>query len=382
MLQNRVLLVLAFAGVLAALTLAFLTHAPNRLTSGTPLPLTTVAEGWRLAALFPGLLLLIGPFLPPHRATQTLLAAAAVVFLVALIWLAGAYAATLDNGSRVARTSLGGAFWMLFVCTALALTDVLYRLGLAPLSRFLVGTTVVVFVALLATSGALDQLAIVREYANRRDALADAVVRHVVMVLLAVLSAIVLGVPLGLLAHRRRTWRSGLFSILNVVQTIPSIALFGLLIAPLSGLATLFPRLATLGIGGIGIAPAVVALILYSLLPIVRNTAEGLASVSTSTIDAARGIGMTPRQIFRRVEIPLALPVFLSGLRIATVQTIGLAAVAALIGAGGLGAIMFQGLFANALDLVLLGAIPIVGLALTADAFLKLLAGHIGNRYA
>jgi osmoprotectant transport system permease protein len=137
--------------------------------------------------------------------------------------------------------------------------------------------------------------------------------------------------------------------------------------------------LGELGVSGIGAAPAIIALTLYCLLPIVRNTAEGLAQVPRPVIDAARGMGMTDRQIFWSVEAPLALPVILSGLRVTLVQAIGLAAVAALIGAGGLGAIMFRGLFANALDLVLLGAIPIIALAVLTDASLKLLIATLSR---
>jgi osmoprotectant transport system permease protein len=139
--------------------------------------------------------------------------------------------------------------------------------------------------------------------------------------------------------------------------------------APLAALGTMLPGS---GISGVGPLPAVIALTLYSLLPIVRNTAVGLDGVPAPVREAARGMGLTPRQIFLRVDLPLALPVFLSGLRITVVQAVGLAAVAALIGAGGLGAIMFQGLFANALDLVLLGAVPVILLAVAADALLSI----------
>jgi osmoprotectant transport system permease protein len=111
----------------------------------------------------------------------------------------------------------------------------------------------------------------------------------------------------------------------------------------------------------------------------VRDTAEGLAGVSPAALEAGRGLGMTPRQLLWRVELPLALPVILSGLRIATLQAIGLAAVAALIGAGGLGAIMFQGLFADALELVLLGVVPIVLLALAADLLFELGIAYAGR---
>jgi osmoprotectant transport system permease protein len=375
-----VLLGLACIGLASGLGLAFLTHAPNRLVSGHAIALSAAASGASLVALLPGLALLAGAFLPPRRSVDYLVAAAAAAFLVALPWLAGAQAAALAEISPpAARTSLGGGFWGLFICAALALADAEHRLRLRPGARFLAGAAVVGAVLLLAASGALDQLAIMREYASRRGIFADAVIRHVAIVLGALLPTVLLGVPLGILAQRRPALRAALFPALNLVQTIPSIALFGLLIAPLSALAGYFPRLAALGVAGVGVTPAVIALILYSLLPIVRNTTEGLDAVSAASIEAARGIGMTRGQIFFYVEMPLALPVFLSGLRIAAVQAIGLVAVAALIGAGGLGAIMFQGLFADALDLVLLGAVPIILLALAADALLDL-AGALGRR--
>ena len=141
--------------------------------------------------------------------------------------------------------------------------------------------------------------------------------------------------------------------------------------APLALLAVQVPLLGQWGIKGVGMAPAVMALTLYSLLPVVRSTAAGLGQVPQPVIDAARGMGLSRSQIFWKVELPLALPVFISGLRVATVQVIGLAVVAALIGAGGFGAIMFQGLLGGALDLVLLGTVPVIAMALAADALLK-----------
>jgi osmoprotectant transport system permease protein len=229
-------------------------------------------------------------------------------------------------------------------------------------------------VAFLAARGDLDQLSLARELAVRHGVFMAAIARHIVIVGAALVPTLLVGVPLGVLAQRRQAVRHRLFPLLNIVQTIPSIALFGLLIGPLSGLAALFPGLASLGISGIGLAPAVLALVLYSLLPIVRNTAAGLDNVPAAIRDAGSGLGMTQRQLFWRVELPLALPIFLAGLRITTVQAIGLAAVAALIGAGGLGAIVFQGLFSNAQDLVLLGTLPLIALALVADAVLRLVA--------
>jgi osmoprotectant transport system permease protein len=181
---------------------------------------------------------------------------------------------------------------------------------------------------------------------------------------------------------RRPGWQGPVFAVLNLLQTIPSIALFGLLIVPLSAVASAFPSFAALGIGGIGVAPALIALVLYALLPVVRSTVAGLSGVDRGVVDAARGMGMRQRQRFWQVELPLSAPVLLAGLRIVTVQAIGLAVVAALIGAGGLGSFVFQGLGQYAADLVLLGALPAIALALAADFLLQSATALLGRRVA
>ena len=234
--------------------------------------------------------------------------------------------------------------------------------------------------AVMAHAGLLDALSLAREYKTRHDLFATALVRHVVLVAAAVGPAVLIGVPLGVALVRHPHRQGPLFAVLNLLQTIPSIALFGLLLVPLSALANAVPTLAQLGVGGIGPAPAVIALILYALLPIVRNSVAGIAGVDPAVIDAARGMGMTRRQLFWRVELPLALPLLLAGLRIVTVQAVGLAVVAALIGAGGLGSFVFEGLGQYAADLVLLGALPAIGLALAADFLLQMLSALASPR--
>jgi osmoprotectant transport system permease protein len=166
------------------------------------------------------------------------------------------------------------------------------------------------------------------------------------------------------------------------LQTIPSIALFGLLIVPLSALVAAAPWLAAFGIAGIGVTPAIIALVLYALLPVVRNTSAGLTGVDRAAIEAGRGMGLSRGQIFWQLELPLASPVLLAGLRIVIVQAIGLAVVAALIGAGGLGTFVFEGLGQYAVDLVLLGALPAIFLALGADFLLQLAAALLRRRFA
>ena len=244
----------------------------------------------------------------------------------------------------------------------------------APVLRVLAVVAIGGGIGALAMAGSFDALSIAREYASRRQLFAEALLRHIALVAGSVGLALAIGFPLGITAVRTPRLQGLLFPVLNMLQTIPSIALFGLLIVPLSSLAAAVPGLAALGVGGIGAAPAVIALVLYALLPIVRNTVGGLAGVDRAVIDAARGMGLNGYQIFSQIELPLALPVLLAGLRIVIVQTVGLAVVAALIGAGGLGTFVFEGLGQYALDLVLLGALPAILLALVADFVLQTLA--------
>ncbi len=275
-----------------------------------------------------------------------------------------------DSGP-IARTSLGAAFWIVFAGSAFALADATGRLAPHPLAQAAIAAAMAGVLAALAFSGELSDLSLAREFANRQSVYGAEVVRHMALVGGALAGALPIGGVLGVVALRRPGWRKPLFGTLNLVQTIPSIAIFGLLIGPLSALAGAAPFLRTLGIGGIGAAPAVIALTLYGLLPIARGTFTGLASVPEPVIDAARGMGLDERQILWKVSIPLALPILVAALRVVVVQLTGLTVVAALIGAGGLGSFIFQGLGQTATDLILLGALSAIALALIADLALR-----------
>jgi osmoprotectant transport system permease protein len=326
-------------------------------------------------------MLLATCFTNPSKTLHFAEGSLAAALLLLVLAAAGEAANTLAVGARPAvRISLGAAFWTLVACAVLAIVDALQRLGSGVGGRLLAAAAIGAGVAALAVSGTFDALSIVREYATRRQLFADALQRHVALVAGSVGPAIVIGFPLGVTAARNPRLQNPLFAVLNMLQTIPSIALFGLLIVPLSALATAVPRLAELGVGGVGVAPAIVALVLYALLPVVRNTSAGFAGVDKAVIEAGRGMGLTRRQIFRQVELPLAFPVLLAGLRIVTVQAIGLAVVAALIGAGGLGTFVFEGLGQYAIDLVLLGALPAIFLALAADFVLQILSAVLRSR--
>ena len=382
--RNQVLLTLVIAAAVAVAISGFVGYAPNRLVSGRPVSLWAAAGfPTAFAILVIGVLLFATCFASPTRPLNYAEAGLAVALLLLALAAAGQAASTLASGAKpAARISLGAAFWVLASCAALAVADALQRLYAGPALRVLAVAAIVAGIAGLAAAGMFDGLSIVREYAIRRQLFADAVLRHIALVAGSVGPAIVIGFPLGVAAARKPALQNPLFAVLNLLQTIPSIALFGLLIFPLAALAGAVPWLAALGIGGIGMAPAIVALVLYALLPIVRNTQAGIAGVDPAIVEAGRGMGLTGSQIFRQVELPLALPVLLAGLRIVTVQAIGLAVVAALIGAGGLGTFVFEGLGQYAVDLVLLGALPAIFLALAADFILQTLSVVLRRRSA
>jgi osmoprotectant transport system permease protein len=202
-------------------------------------------------------------------------------------------------------------------------------------------------------------------FLEHRVEILERTLEHLWLVAAAMAIAIVIGLPLGIALVRRRTLRRWVLGIANVVQTVPSLALFGFLIP--------VPFL-----GGIGATTAIVALTLYALLPILRNTYEGLAGVDPAVVEAARAMGMTQRQMLWQVELPLSLPVILAGVRVATVISIGVATIAAAIGAGGLGVFIFRGVAMVNNEVILAGAIPAALLAIAAD----LLFGYIERRLA
>jgi osmoprotectant transport system permease protein len=382
--HNHVLLVLVIVAAIAVATLGFVTVAPNRLISGRPVALWLAADPrFGVAIALFGALLLATAFVPPRRELHFAAAAiAAVLFLLVLAAAGQSAAALMTSASPARRVSLGAGFWVLLGASGLAVLDGLQRARAGIVSQLAVAVAITVGFAAMAEAGLFDALSLAREYHTRQDLFAGALIRHTVLVAAAIGPAVLIGFPLGVAAVRRPGWQGSVFAVLNLLQTVPSIALFGLLIVPLSALATAVPSLARLGVGGIGMAPALIALVLYALLPVVRSTVAGIGGVDSAVVDAARGMGMTRRQRFWQVELPLAAPVLLAGLRIVTVQAIGLAVVAALIGAGGLGTFVFEGLGQYAADLVLLGALPAIGLALAADFLLQSTTALLRRRTA
>jgi osmoprotectant transport system permease protein len=318
------------------------------------------------------LVLAILSLLAPRRRNALLTALSASALLALTFWLSGHAAQQLAlEGSRLARTSWGSGCWLILALSLLIAADAVTRITASHVWRMFGNLMVMLPTLLLLFNHQLDQLSLLKEYYNRQDVFDAALLQHLTILLATLVPTLLIGLPLGVLCFRSARWQTPIFSTLNIIQTVPSIALFGLLIAPLAGLAKALPWLAEHGVSGIGMAPAIVALVLYALLPLVRSVVAGLQSVPASVIESASGMGMTRGQVFFRVQLPLALPLFLTGVRILAVQTVGMAVVAALIGAGGFGAIVFQGLLSSALDLVLLGVIPVIVMAVIVDSLFK-----------
>jgi osmoprotectant transport system permease protein len=369
---DRLGTLLALLGAAAIVLLPFVVFKANRILPGDPWQLGQALPLW--AALGCEATLAAVAALAILSANAPLRLAAA---LAGLIVIAAALASAADRltppHNMIVRVAPGAGFWLLLAASGLLATDAITRLRPGPAVRVLLLGLFLGIAMLTLAHGTFDRVSVMREYAVNASAFAVAARQHVLLSIGSLGAALIVALPLGIFCHRAPKLQPGILSALNLVQTIPSIALFGILMAPLGALAAHVRFAAALGIRGIGAAPAVVALFLYSLLPLVANTVTGLKRVSPATVEAARGMGMTRWQTLIGVELILALPVILTGVRIVLVQNIGLVAIAALIGGGGFGTFIFEGIGQTAIDLVLLGAIPTVVLAFSAGVLLDAL---------
>jgi osmoprotectant transport system permease protein len=358
--------------LVATFALPFIVVKPNRILQGQGHSLIEglpSVSGIALVAAMVIVAVCLLIRLPPLAR----LAIATAGLLAAILALGGAAHAGLPPGNTYARVSPGSGFWLLLFSLSLAFIDVVARLRLSPAARLLLLVIAATVIGGIFASGILADISVMKEYVNRSDAFWAEMSRHAMLALGSMLVAFLIGLPLGVISHRISWLRAAALNTLNILQTIPSIALFGLLILPLGWVAAHIPGAAAIGISGIGTAPAFVALVLYSLLPVVANTVAGLENVPREANDAARGAGMTDFQRLVSIEFPLTFPSLLAAIRIVLIQNIGMATIAALIGGGGMGVFVFQGLGQSAMDLVLLGALPTVAMSFVAAIVLDAL---------
>ncbi|MEZ3488203.1 MAG: ABC transporter permease [Lachnospiraceae bacterium] len=237
--------------------------------------------------------------------------------------------------------------------------------------RFLVIAVGFGIVAASFLTGQLDGLSVMKEYTTYQKQFAECFGNHIGMAFKVVVCGVVVGVPLGWYAYKHARAGKVISTILNTIESIPSLALICVMMFPLSFLSNRFPFLKDHGIAGVGATPVFCALFCYALFQIVNSMYGALKVVDKQYIDAARGMGMTVRQIFTKVELPIILPVIISGIRVSLTATVLGVTIGSYIGYGGLGKFILQGLNGFAIDIVMLGTLPIMGLVFLFDFVLK-----------
>jgi osmoprotectant transport system permease protein len=421
---NPIILLGGLLGMIA-MVVPWLSLKANRLLAGQGVGLLELSTPYGYLALVAWLLVAITAFLPMKvRAWPSSLAVAAALLCCSL-YLGSSSRALLLEAGQYARVSPSSGAWLGILSLYISL------FGLSRESRFGALPSLAVLIGVLFI-GTFNELGPWLEYAQARGIFAQQFLRHMLLSLLSVILAAFLGFPLAVWAVRSKRVGTIILAGVSFLQTVPSVALFGLLLPPLAWLgknvpllyAVLFATLLLLGglilqrltrwqvaqafsllgvfiggllisiiifqnfigegkaltfqslladagVRGIGAAPALFALSLYALLPLVANTVVGLTNVPEAVKDAARGMGMNQRQVFWRAEMPLALPFMFEGLRSALVLSFGLVTIAALISAGGLGFFILRGVEGSVGDLILLGAVPVVVVALLLDLILR-----------
>jgi osmoprotectant transport system permease protein len=365
-------LTLGFAAVAGLYGGAWLSVAPNRLLPGEPASVGALFGAWAHVAAAATLLLSLWARDARSEASLTLRLALTLGLVAAALILTGyAGAALLEGRPSSARCMVGEGFWIFIASLTLLFLDDAAKAKPARVAIVLLWG--VVILALARRSGVFDALSIFVEYRARADLFQAALLRHFALSAAALALALVFSVPLGWLSFRHDRLRGVIDAGLSGIQVVPAVALFGLLVSLLSLTLFAWPSLRAVGFAAIGPTPALIGVAAYLALPLTRGIASGLSAADPAIIETARGMGMREGRITWEVRLPLGVPVFVAGLRVAAVQAIGLVTLGGLIGAGGFGALVFEGMAQFAPDLIVLGSAPVVAIAILADLALRAL---------
>lgn len=367
---NKVALAGSLLGILS-FGLSFLILRPNRIASGTAFYIWNISLPYEILILVVLWLIVIIQALAgrDYKYHFHIIGIIGNLILVLIFLIAARSSKILlaNTNQPFSRVSLGFGTYIMALAAYILMQSSLKKIKASLFIKIFLSSAGFFILAILLFLGYFNNFSIMQEYFVREQRFLAEVVQHIFLSISAVAIAILIGTLFGILAFRKRVLDKPIFFFVNTVQTIPSLALFGLMITPLAILSGRFPFLRNLGIQGIGWAPALIAISLYALLPITRNTYTSLKIIDPAIIESGIGIGMSKFQLLYKVQIPLSLPVFLSGARTSIVLSIGNTTVAALIGAGGLGVFVFQGLGQAVPDLILLGSLPVIMIAVFTD---------------
>lgn len=357
-LHDKTLLLLSFLGATAFSLMTFISYKENRISQGTGYSSFQFLGGFAMIILALWLIL-AGLSFYNGQMKNILVFTISTVLLLSLFWGLQHAAGVFIDGESSARISLSGGFYLQIFSIYMLLSFYSARIKEYTFVKWLGLGAIILFFVFFFVRGAFDDLSLIKEYIIKKDQFYENLRMHAFLTFSSVITGAVIAIPLGFLAYTKNKWEGRVMTPLSVLQTIPSLSLFGILLVPLSGLGQL-RFFNAIGVSGIGWAPAYVALTLYTLLPIARNTLTGFYSVDKNIIEASQGMGMNRKQILSQIELPLAFPVIFTGVRIAFIQTIGGAVLAGLVGGGGMGSFVFLGLGEASPDLILLGVLPIV----------------------
>ncbi len=356
--KDKTLLLLSSMGAVAFVFLAFAELKPNRILQGTKYTGFEFLGTLGILVFLLWTLLIVLSFYEKKYKDMTIFMVTSIL-VISLFWTLELSTGNYVDGSTSSRISLSAGFYIQIFCVYMLFSTYTKGIKEYKFIKFMGAIGIFAVLAYFMMNGDFDDLSLIKEYYIKEAQFYDNLRIHGILTLSSVLAGSIIAIPLGFLAYSRNKLENVIMVPLSIIETIPSLSLFGVLLVPLSGLGKL-PFFDAIGVSGIGWAPAFVALTLYTLLPIGRNTLTGFYSVEKDVIESAIGMGMSKKQVLRKIELPLAFPVIFAGIKIAFIQTIGGAVLAGLVGGGGMGTFVFLGLGEASPDLILLGVLPIV----------------------
>lgn len=366
--KDKTLLLLSLVGVASLLFMPIITYKPNRISQGFQYRSIEYLGG-SVILIVVLWAILIGLSFYAKNKKNLLVFITSLVLFIGLFWTIQVNAKDYIESSA-ARISLSSGFYIQMFLMYMLFSTYTEKIKGYRILKILGFSTIALVLGFLFLQGSFDDFSIIKEFYSKKSQFFNNLRIHAILTFSSVITGSLIAIPLGFLAYSKKNLEGKIMIPLSIIETIPSLSLFAIFLVPLSGLGKL-GFFNAIGVSGIGWAPAYLALTLYTLLPIGRNTLTGFYSVDRNIVQAAKGMGMSKSQVLGKIELPLAFPVIFTGIRIAFIQTIGGAVLAGLVGGGGMGTFVFLGLGEASPDLILLGVLPIVFFTIILDYLLK-----------